>query len=122
MILPSKDSGQYHFIVREKYRQLAEEVLAHLAAFLTCYLELSLVENKVQRRILRGWLDVSHRDYTARHAIVWDPRTASAKSEFEKNEELEAQVQHTPAVTSFKGEVSLDLDLPAVRDIDDGAF
>mmetsp|Transcript_7924 Transcript_7924/g.19130 ORF Transcript_7924/g.19130 Transcript_7924/m.19130 type:complete len:320 (+) Transcript_7924:2406-3365(+) len=131
MILPSKDSGHYLFIVREKYRQLAEEVLAQLAAFLIYYLELHKVESRVQRDILCGWLDVSHVDYTARHAIVWDPKIAAAMSEYDKNKQLEVQIQQddewldtfdeSPVVTSFKGVVSLDLDLPSVRDIDDGA-
>ncbi|CAJ1945850.1 unnamed protein product [Cylindrotheca closterium] len=132
MILPGPIDGFYVFVVRQKFASLAQEVLKNLATFLISHLEL-WQDLKHQWKTCRTWLCLDHYNRTVTNAMTWDQSQHRAISEFERDVDLDQQVEKDDnewiekllaakqASTEFEGTITIDLLMPAAKDMDDGA-
>ena len=129
-ILPSVIAGYYIFLIRAKFRPLAENVLSGLAAFLTFHLELDTLPPEVQRSFLKAWVCKQHINRTRDYAMVWDPATLQVQSEYDKNvamavderDEWLDQLDEKEAFQEvFEGTLTINLQLSSVRHMDDGS-
>ncbi|CAJ1953837.1 unnamed protein product [Cylindrotheca closterium] len=131
MILPGPIDGFYVFVVRQKFASLAQEVLKNLAAFLISHLEL-WQDLKHQRKTCRTWLCLDHYNRTVTNAMTWDQSQHRAISEYERDVDLDQQVEKDDnewiekllaaeqASPEFEGTITIDLSMPAAKDMDDG--
>ncbi|CAJ1935608.1 unnamed protein product [Cylindrotheca closterium] len=132
MILPGPIDGFYVFVVRQKFASLAQEVLKNLAAFLISHLELWR-DLKHQRKTCRTWLCLDHYNRTVTNAMTWDQSQHRALSEYERDVDLDQQVEKDnnewfdkllaaeKASPEFKGTITIDISMPAAKDMDNGA-
>ncbi|CAJ1951623.1 unnamed protein product [Cylindrotheca closterium] len=132
MILPGPIDGFYVFVVRQKFASLAQEVLKNLAAFLISLLELWR-DLKHQRKTCRTWLCLDHYNRTVTKAMTWDQSQHRALSEYERDVDLDQQVEKDDnewiekllaaeqASPEFEGTITIDLSMPAAKDMDNGA-
>ena len=70
LILPGEVDGLVLFVVRRKWKKLAENILNNLAAFLIFYLDLAREPIDDQRTILKAWLCKQHISSTQRYGMV----------------------------------------------------
>ncbi|CAJ1962507.1 unnamed protein product [Cylindrotheca closterium] len=120
------------FVVRQKFASLAQEVLKNLAAFLISHLEL-WQDLKHQRKTCRTWLCLDHCNPTVTNAMTWDQSQHRAISEYERDVDLDQQVEKDDnewiekllateqASPEFEGTITIDLSMPAAKDMDDRA-
>lgn len=127
MILPAPMQGYFIFVMRAKFKELANNVLTELAAFLITNLDLWR-DPGLERKVLRKWLCRRHYAKTGHYAMVWDHDKLKAVSEHDKNatmdidetdEWLNALIA-APEPDTFQGQVSIDLAMATVTDIDEG--
>ena len=129
LILPSKNGGLWIFVVREKFRVIAENVLKGLAAFLTYHLELHS-DVDYMRTTLKRWICKKHCRRTWDYSMVWDPATFQVQSELDKNANLDvderddwlSKFDEDKAVNeAFEGTLSINLEMSSTRLMDDGS-
>ncbi|CAJ1947561.1 unnamed protein product [Cylindrotheca closterium] len=132
MILPGSIDSFYVFVVRQKFASLAQEVLKNLAAFLISHLEL-WQDLKHQWKTCRTWLCLDHYNRTVTNAMTWDQSQHCAILEYERDVDLDQQVDKEynewvekllaaeQASLEFEGTITIDLSMPAAKDMDDGA-
>ncbi|CAJ1945330.1 unnamed protein product [Cylindrotheca closterium] len=88
---------------------------------------------KHQRKTCRTWLCLDHYNQTVTNAMTWDQSQHLALSEYERDVDLDQQVEKDDnewiekllaaeqASPGFKGTITIDLSMSAAKDMDDGA-